>query len=206
MKRERILKNPPVISILHNKNIRALYMDGFTRTLPVTTIVIHGTGGGYTLPWIANAVKEKDLTRVNRYKKGIALFHYLIGQDSPEPDGQIIEIICPTRWVYHSSVGGKDGGSIGIELLNRGAGNTGTYSNKQLESLSNLVAYLVSIFPTINEVVGHGRNMQRNDRSKRGAWKVCPGKNFPWEIFQEKLQEKFDATIQRDERFESVWW
>ena len=104
------------MNIIVNTSIREKYMAGFPRPGQVTEIVIHGTGGGSTskamINWIMGGEREKE------YRRGIALFHYLIGRE-----GGITEIINPSKWVYHSSSGIHDKETIGIDHINLDAKN-----------------------------------------------------------------------------------
>lgn len=192
--------------IIKNRIIRERYHGGFRRTKPITTIVIHGTGGGGTLRWVEDADRT-DPTRAARYRKAVGLFHYLVTQGwlrIGKTDPVSLEVIDPDRWVYHASVGQLDHGTIGIECLNPGRANSGHYTTAQIEELANLCAYLVRRYPTIKEFVGHGRMMQRLDRAGR-AWKICPGPNFPWDFFQAALAERLGAPVKRDKKYESCW-
>lgn len=199
--------------IIKNLIIRERYHSGFKRTKPITTIVIHGTGGGGTLRWVEDADRT-DLARAARYRKAIGLFHYLITQGlsggprrentDTGPVSIVLEVIDPDRWVYHASVGQLDHGTIGIECLNPGRANSGHYTTAQIEELANLCAYLVRRYPTIKEFVGHGRMKQRLDRAGK-AWKICPGPNFPWDFFQAALAERLGVRVKRDKNYESCW-
>jgi hypothetical protein len=190
-------------NVYENTAIRSKFFRGRERRKDIKTVVIHGTAGGHTLPWIERADPAVDPKRVALYKKGVGLFHYLIDRGSPHPDGRVIEVIDPQFWVNHSSVGAKDSESIGIELLIPDSRNELPPSEAQLRSLVDLCVYLKTIYPTVVEFVGHGRNMQRTS----GGWKDCPGKRFPWTAFHDRLQTAFgDLPLARDPRFESVWF
>lgn len=196
--------------IVKNLIIRERYHSGFARTKPITTIVIHGTGGGGTLRWVEDADRT-DPIRAARYRKAVGLFHYLVMQGGgPRRENteavsvEVLEVIDPDRWVYHASVGQLDHGTIGIECLNPGRANSGHYTTAQIEELVDLCAYLVRRYPTIKEFVGHGRMMQRLDRAGK-AWKICPGPNFPWDFFQAALAERLCVQVKRDKMYESCW-
>lgn len=194
--------------IIKNLIIRERYHSGFKRTKPITTIVIHGTGGGGTLRWVEDADRT-DPARASRYRKAIGLFHYLVTRGGfsvvrEDTKPVSLEVIDPDRWVYHASVGHLDHGTIGIECLNPGRANSGHYTTAQIEELADLCAYLVRRYPTIKEFVGHGRMKQRLDRAGK-AWKICPGPNFPWDLFQAELAARLNVAVKRDKKYESCW-
>ena len=103
--------------------IRDRWHSGFDRERSPDTIVLHGTAGPGTYQWVLGGGRKK------LYKKGVALFHYLI-----ERDGKIIEIIDPDKWVYHSSAGDIDERTIGVELLNPEKNNEDQYTNAQYDA------------------------------------------------------------------------
>jgi N-acetyl-anhydromuramyl-L-alanine amidase AmpD len=159
------------MEIIKDIKIRKKWHKGFRRNLlcrkrnRVKTIVLHGTGGGGTYNWVL------DGGRSVLYKKGVALFHYLI-----ERRGKTIEIIDPDRWVYHSSSGEKDKETIGIELLNPGALNSRLYTGFQYTALWELIFdELFNRYNIIN-IVSH--NYMKEKYS--GGKKECPGDGFAW--------------------------
>lgn len=173
--------------------VRNKYHKGFTRKLSKPKeIVIHGTGGGYTLEWIRNGGRAEE------YYKGIALFHYLI-----ERDGKIWEIIHPDRWVYHSSRGRADRKSIGIELENFSVTNQWDYSDAQYAALFWLsLDYLRTLYPTIDVIMSHKRAWQKVSNGKR--WKECPGPAFNWKRIEDYMDE-MNLAYDHDGRYESYW-
>lgn len=84
------------MNYLIDEHFRKNVHPGFERNKaePVDTIVVHATMGGGTYGWMKQGHRDEE------YKKGVGLFHFLI-----ERSGRIVEIISPTRWVYHSSSG-----------------------------------------------------------------------------------------------------
>lgn len=180
-----------------NRKVRKDIFPGFNRNKDIKTLVIHGTAGGHTLPWVEQAKGD----RLARYKRGIGLFHYLIDNLSPHPDGYVIEVLSPDRWCYHSGVSRRDEESIGVELMNAHPHNGNEFSAKQLQSLVDLCVFLKTEYPNLTEFVGHGRNMQRTSN----RWKNCPGAKFPWEEFQRLLGEQLGAVVRRTPGLESVW-
>lgn len=145
------------------------YHSGFIRTEHPSVVVIHGTGGGHTADSIIKWMLDGE--RAAQYKKGIALFHFLIDRT-----GDTVEIINPTRWVYHSSSGHFDAKTIGIELVNPATDNNGGYTPEQYRALETLVFdELLSRYPIV-EIMSH--NYAGAKYSNRP--KACPGKNFSW--------------------------
>ena len=156
--------------------IRTKWHSGFDRKKPVRKITIHGTDGGGTYQFVlrGDGVNRLGERFSDTYKKGVALFHYLI-----EPSGKIIEIIDPDRWVYHSTSGKYDEETIGIEIQkNSNVNNDAT--DAQYESLVALVAMLSARYPLIDSIESHDyRGMKYSNRPP----KPCPGK-FDWNRFE----------------------
>jgi N-acetyl-anhydromuramyl-L-alanine amidase AmpD len=157
--------------------IRNKYHSGFDRdTSDINEIVIHGTGGGSSainlINWMLNSGRAEE------YKKGIALFHYLI-----DFNGDVFEIINPIRWVYHSSSGKHDMNTIGIEIMNKSANNDDEPTGEQYGALLDLISNNLMKKFNIKNIVGHGSNKQKYS----GEYKACPGKNFKWNILQNEL-------------------
>ena len=140
----------------------------------ISEIVIHGTGGGVNaislLRWMITG------GRVEEYKRGIGLFHYLIDRD-----GEIYKLYSLEKWMYHSSSGQHDKCTVGIELMNPSTNNQVEYTAEQYRSLAELVK-AVNGLVTIKSIVGHGLNKQKYS----GSYKVCPGR-FDWFNFGETL-------------------
>lgn len=167
------------MNIIVNTSVREKYMDGFKRPGPVTEIVLHGTGGGSTAKGMINWMLAGE--RAAEYKRGIALFHYIIGCD-----GEIIEIINPSRWVYHSSSGIHDKETIGIEHINPDAKNQDDFTDEQYRADLNLILFLINQFP-ITSIIGHVQNTLKYSGPK--YVKVpCPG-NYDWSRLQEMLSD-----------------
>jgi N-acetylmuramoyl-L-alanine amidase len=163
--------------------IRQTYCNGFIRSKPVKYIVVHGTGGGSSAQRLLKWMRKPGQAQQNRYKRGIALFHYLIGRE-----GEIIEIIDPSRWVYHSSIGRMDAGTIGIELVNPSRDNSTGYTDAQYESLVNMVEFLRQDF-SVDKIISH---RFAKEVLGKGKTKNCPG-NFDWEKFTMSLKQ-YSAT------------
>jgi N-acetyl-anhydromuramyl-L-alanine amidase AmpD len=168
--------------------IRDKWHNGFDRNRQVSTVVLHGTGGKGTYQYVLGGARKK------LYKKGIALFHYLI-----ERDGATIEIIDPDKWVYHSSSGQQDERTIGIELVNPHNSNQDQYTNAQYESLFFLIFdYLMDRY-NINIIVSHNRMKEKYS----GGNKVCPG-NFDWDKLESEMVKR-GLEYNHDEKYESYW-
>lgn len=181
-----------VIDVI-DKTIRIKYQDGFIKNIrktPPNEIVIHGTAGGRStaglLHWMYN------WGRAEEYKKGIALFHYLIGRgDKGERDGLIAEVIDPMYYVYHSSSSKHDKETIGIEMINTSKSNRDPYTEAQYTSLFKLLFdYLFILYP-ITRIVSHRHNIwkynTKTTAQKRD--KNCPG-NFEWTRLDAMLKHK----------------
>lgn len=160
-----------------NKSIREKYHRGFDREgEDITEIVLHGTGGGSSSVGLINWMLSAG--RPSEYKRGIALFHYLI-----DLDGEVTEIISPDNWVFHSSSGQHDKNTIGIEHINADPHNGNEYTAAQYAALIKLLSVLTKKYPTINTIVGHGRNKFAYSK----VYKECPGPRFRWDIIENEL-------------------
>jgi N-acetyl-anhydromuramyl-L-alanine amidase AmpD len=158
-----------------NTIIRKKYHEGFERKPEdISQIVIHGTGGGSSaeslIRWMDTGERSED------YKKGIALFHYLI-----DYNGDVYNIIDPSKWVYHSSSGAHDKKTIGIELMNKNVNNEDVYTLSQYKSLCDIILELMTKYH-ITSFIGHGACKQIYSKS----YKECPG-NFDWSILADEL-------------------
>ncbi len=167
--------------------IRTKWHRGFQRKKPVSEIVIHGTDGGGTYDFVlrGDGVNRLGEKFSETYKKGVALFHYLI-----EPGGDVIEIIDPERWVYHSTSGKHDELTIGIEVQK----NSNVRSKPTQEQMFALVALcqmLIKRFPKIDRVVSHDYNGLKY--SARPP-KPCPGA-FDWGEFERLLDNENVVVI-----------
>ncbi len=158
--------------------LRRIWHKGFERKHPVSTVIIHGTGGGSTLSWMAKGGNDGGAN----YLKGVGLFHYLITQD-----GEITNVIDPDRWVYHSSSGAMDERTIGIECENLDYGNLGKYTNMQYESLFWLMFdYLCERYPDISIVSSHNAyGMKYSEKPK-----TCPGPKFSWVGLEDEFMNR----------------
>lgn len=167
------------MKIIKEEVIREKYTQGHKRTLPVKYLVVHGTGGGRNaknlLAWMRNPNKKQQA----RYRRGVALFHYIIDRD-----GSVTEIIDPHNWVYHSSIGEMDAGTIGVELMNPSKSNSTAYTDEQYKSLVELYDYLKGKFP-LEKIFSHRYAKQVIGGHGR---KNCPG-NFDWDRFSKDIQE-----------------
>jgi len=168
------------MDIKKEKIIREKYTQGHKRNLPVKYFVVHGTGGGRNANNLLAWMRNPNKTQQSRYRRGIALFHYLIDRD-----GTVIEIIDPHRWVYHCSIGKMDAGTIGVELMNPNRDNRYRYTDEQYKSLVDLFNHLKAKFP-LQEIFSHRYAKQVIRGFKR---KNCPG-NFDWKRFADMLEEK----------------
>lgn len=179
------------VNIIIDSKIRSKYRKGWIdrtrmsklgKTIPVTEIVLHGTAGCRNITdfmnWMFNGERGAE------YNKGIALFHFLVGREA----GEVIEILDPNYWSWHSSSGSHDKETIGIELLNPSKSNSEVYTDKQYENLISLVFdHLFPIYPTITRIVSHRYNtFAYKARNK----KQCPGIRFDWALLDKELRRR----------------
>lgn len=180
------------LKIYKDDIIRNKFFSGYSRSKPVVWFVIHGTGGGGTLNWIRNTDPKSE--RGQGYCKGLALFHYLI-----EENGIIWEIIDPSKWVWHASVGNFDGGTIGVELLNTSSNNSKPYTPQQYNSLYGLYNYLrINSFPEMKTMISHNRAKKEISNGT----KKCPGKGFDWNMWKNKVAQQYSFKY---DNFQKLW-
>ena len=163
------------MNITKDDIIRTKFHAGFSRdNTPVKEITIHATGGGGTLGYVQSG------GRAELYRQGIALFHYLI-----RVSGEVVEIIDPDNWVYHSSSGQHDKETIGIEIEKPSITNSGLPKVEQMSALLDLVGCLRSQYPSISIIATHDYN--RKVYSNQPP-KPCPG-DFDWSTIKEKFPD-----------------
>ncbi len=186
--------NKKEYEIIIDDVIRKKWHPGYSRSkrnwkgqlidIPITEVVIHGTAGLGTYEWV------RDGGRAAEYRKGVALFHYII-----EYDIDMIREIEPTeKAFYHSSSGRHDLGTIGIEIENPSKLNRTKYLDRQYEQLNCLILdYLVPKYPTIKNIVGHNFNATVYSNKPKPE---CPGPLFDWTKIQSELdRRKIQYTI-----------
>jgi len=162
-----------------NRELRKFH-EGFSRNdYDIDTLIIHCTAGGSSanscIKWMSNGGLLADGTKREKdYKKGIALFHYLI-----DLNGDIYEIINPHNFVYHSSTGIFDKTTIGIELVNTDRNNSKPVTKEQYKALAELYLFINNNINKIDNIYGHGAIKM----IKTGKNKVCPGLGFDWYKF-----------------------
>ena len=166
------------MDIIIDNKIRNKYGNGLKRSKDITMVVLHCTGGGGTYNYILN-----NTQRAEQYKKSIGLFHYLI-----ERSGQTIEIISPDNWTYHSHSNYFDEETIGIELVNMTADNSGFITDMQYSSLFRLI--IDNLFPQypIDDIVGHSYLYEKYMRKVKTD-PPCPGKGFDWTKLETELAD-----------------
>lgn len=160
--------------ITEDMRIRDLYEKGWKkkkRKKHIKEVVLHGTAGGSDaeslLRWMAGGERAKE------YNKGIALFHYLIGRA-----GEVIEVIHPDYWTYHSSSGWHDKETIGIEIMNPSKLNDAVYTEEQYHALEKLIFdFLMPQYQMLSRITSHRYNriVYKNNYQKH-----CPGTGFDW--------------------------
>jgi hypothetical protein len=173
------MEREPIMNITENKSIREKYNQGFIRDRPITEIVIHATAGFDSslgiINWMLGGERGID------YAKGIALFHYL-----NDMQGEITEIIDPSRYVFHSSSGSHDKETIGIENIKPTRDNSGMLPEPQLTALCELIEWLLESIPTITRIVSHDFNAMKFSNKPP---KPCPG-DMEWQAIEFHLTTK----------------
>lgn len=173
--------------------IRDKYHKGFDREKDVSTIVLHGTGGGSSseglIKWMLGGERAKS------YERGIALFHYLIDRE-----GEIIELIDPNFWVYHSSSGRQDQSTIGIELINPHPTNEDEYTDAQYESIFELIFDELFVKFPVSEIVSHNRMKEKYSNGS----KDCPN-NFSWDALEVELERR-DINYEHTNKIYDSYW
>lgn len=175
---------------------------GYVRDREVNWFVVHGTMGGDTLNWVANASLKS--AQGMDYCRGIALFHYLIDQK-----GQVTEVLNPEKWCYHSSIGIKDAATIGVELENPSSDNSAPYKEIQYKMLVELYDILRKKYPKMDTILSHNRCKQKVLFEAKGLpapqWaKKCPGPGFDWDQFRAMIKSS-GYKFESDPKKESLW-
>ena len=169
--------------------IKNKFFMGYGRDCQTKYFVVHGTGGGGTLNWMRDT--EIKSMRGKRYKSGDGLFHYLI-----ERNGDIIEIINPEKWVYHSSVGRHDSETIGVELLNPSWTNKTPYTKDQYNSLKWLYGYVRKTYAhEMDCIISHNEMKKKHNR----LGKMCPGTGFEWNKFIDMMLEDYIFFYEKEQ-------
>jgi len=177
------LEERKTVDIIVDRQVRTKYQRGWIRKirkLPISEIVIHSTAGGKTaegiLRWMMGGQRARE------YYKGIALFHYLIDREGGD---NIVEIIDPSYWVWHSGSGNHDKKTIGIEIVNPSKTNREPCTEEQYTLLFNLIfKHLIPAYPTINQIVSHDYNRITYSRKPP---KGCPGSGFDWSRLEREI-------------------
>lgn len=178
------------IEIIKDYSYRQKFHVGFQRSSPPTQIIIHGTGGVEFKYYPVNKIAslgERFMWDVyygahkQDYIKGSSLFHYFIGED-----GRCWEVIDPNNWVYHAAIGSADNTTIGIETFNILPNNQGQFAQNSIDTLYELIKYLLDTFPSITSIAGHGAREAEVDKK----YKICPGPNFSWSSLQSWLSDR----------------
>jgi hypothetical protein len=172
--------------IVQDTRLRQKY-KGLPRGIQdVTEIVIHATGGGRSAKDIIDWMSSDICERISLYKQAIGLFAYII-----DFDGIIYNIMPVNDWYFHSDAGQHDKHTIGIEMMNNGAGNTGKFTDSQYKALNELIGSLIEYYP-INSIASHDAN--RREYSNLDP-KPCPGINFDYKIIEQFVTDNVGNTI-----------
>lgn len=176
------------VDIIIEKKIRTKYKPGWIRNIrkqPITEIVLHGTGGGNTIEGFLRWMYDGE--RAAEYFQGIALVHYVISKS-----GEIVEIIDPEYYTYHSSSGRHDLKTVCIEIMNSSKSNRDPYTAKQYIALEKLIfKHLFLLYPTINRITSHRFNILSYNTQAVIAKKLkqCPGEGFNWGELDKMLKD-----------------
>jgi len=169
--------------IHRDMSVRELYKKGWEkrkRKKQLNEVVLHGTAGGITtdsmLKWMAGGERARE------YNRGIGLFHYLVGRE-----GEVVEVIDPDYWVYHSGSGWHDKCTVGIELINPSKLNDMPYTAKQYEALEKLIFGVLLAKYDISKITSHRYN---SIIYRRRYHKRCPGIGFEWPEIDEMLSAR----------------
>lgn len=172
--------------------VTSMYHNGWKRKAEeIEELVIHGTQGKTAnglINWMVNG------ERAGEYKKGIALFHFLIGHL-----GELYQLAPIDRWYYHSSSKKHDSVTLGVELLNIMQNNEGAYGERQYVALEDLLFNkLIPACPNLKRIVSH----DYNNNTYSGNRKNCPGVTFSWTRIRDLFKKKQIDLI--PELFEDV--
>ena len=178
----------PKVKIAINEKIREKYKN-LTRhswnkhkrdIKTINEVVVHATAGG-SFKGIQNwmvGYNGKKAQRHKEYKDSIALFHYMIGKK-----GEIVEIINPEYWVWHSSSGKHDKETIGIEFVKSDNKNMSKITPAQYKAFFELLFNHIMVEYPITRITGHNYNCQKYKKVK---WQ-CPG-TFDWKKVEKMLK------------------
>ncbi|TYO95129.1 trypsin-like peptidase domain-containing protein [Desulfallas thermosapovorans] len=134
----------------------------FNKRKSTDYIVVHHSASG--------DVPAAEIHRWHLAKGWLGIgYHYIIRADGTAEEGR-------PHWAEGAHVLGKNGVSLGICL-------TGSFEHHrpttaQVDSLVRLVKSLQQLYPDAN-IVGH----------KHLIATACPGRLFPWDVLQKRLQE-----------------
>jgi len=154
-----------------------MWHKGWKRNLEdIIEVVIHHTESNMdenqTIEWIKGGERSAE------YKRGVALFSFLLGQT-----GHLVKLGPLSRWWYHSSSRNHDSVTVGIEVCNRYE----SFTDAQIKMLWwFLFDYIPYHCPNFKRVVGHSYN----EKIYSGTNKHCPGKGMPWGIMEQEMTHR----------------
>jgi hypothetical protein len=174
------------VPIVVDRQIRTKYQMGWINkirnTNTIKEVTLHATGGGVSTTSLLRWIWEGE--RSAEYKKGIALFHFLVGRD-----GVIVSIIDPAYYVYHSTSGQHDKSTLAVECINPSKNNDSPWPQVQYDSFFSLLFnHLFTLYPSIDRICSHRYNMMKY--SPQVSPKQCPGAGFEWSKLDEQLRTK----------------
>jgi len=174
--------------LIQDTRLRQKYHGMSRLTSDITEIVIHASGGGQSSLDLINWMVSDDCNRKDFYLKGIGLFPFTVNYD-----GKIYQLMPVTDWYFHSDCGQHDSHTIGIEMMNSGAGNTGKFTEAQYIALYELISELMKAYPNIIEIRSHDANRKQYSNMDP---KPCPGVNFNWSGLEQYVTDNItDRTI-----------
>jgi len=172
--------------LIQDLRLRQKY-HGMSRSISdINEITVHGSGGGSSSMALINWMAGENCERKEFYLKGIGLFPFTI-----DFDGKIYQLMPVNDWYYHSDAGLHDSHTIGIEMMNSGAGNTGKYTDAQYAALNELILDLTASYP-ITDIHSHDANRRMFSGMPQ---KPCPGINFNWGQLEEYVTENINKTM-----------
>jgi hypothetical protein len=175
------------MNLIQDNRLKQKY-KGFPRSLyDVSAIIVHGTGGGESSKAVIDWMSSETCERAEMYKQGIGLFPYSINWN-----GDIYNLMPVMDWYYHSDAGNFDRNTIGIELLNKGIGNSQPYTDAQYTALFELIKQLINTFPGIAEIRSHDANRRIISNLPP---KPCPGPLFEWSRLEEFITNEINKTM-----------
>jgi hypothetical protein len=174
------------MNIIQDNRLRQKY-HGISRLISdITEITIHGSGGGENSLALINWMASENCNRKEFYLQGIGLLPFTI-----DYSGKVYQLMPVNDWYFHSDCGQHDSHTIGIEMMNSGAGNTGKYTDAQYIALYELISDLIAAYP-ITEIRSHDANRKQYSNLPP---KPCPGAGFKWDGLEQYITDNVNKTM-----------